>query len=76
MTKLTKAQLVAKINQLEREVLGSAHEIEQLRLRCAQLSPIGRAAQFAPAPAQRVLPLHMQRARDMAMRTGKCVKAG
>lgn len=60
LNKLTKAQLIAKINEMEREI--DAMLVAE--------RPSRRVANIT----QRALPAHMQAAKELAMRTGAVVR--
>lgn len=65
----TKAELRAYIAHLEAQVIQRGNDLAELRL---QLSIARRNA----PTVQRQLPLHFERARSLAMSTGRAVKAG
>lgn len=64
LNKLTKAQLIAKINEMEREI--DAMLVAE--------RPSRHVATQNVARTQRALPAHMQAAKELAMRTGAVVR--
>ena len=65
LNKLTKAQLIAKINEMEREIDA---------MLVAERPSRHVAMHTATMNMQRKLPAHMQAAKELAMRTGAVVR--